>query len=73
MNLGGIKISSLKDYKKLELKIAIIYVLILFPAAYYVVNLGSIWLIIVGLIVGAIFSFWVGHFLRKKKKEAKER
>ncbi|MHA6250465.1 hypothetical protein [Oceanobacillus sp. CAU 1775] len=64
--------NSLKVYKKFELTVAIIYVLILILASSFMMNLSSVLFKIVGFIVLAIFSFWVGHFLRKKKKEAKE-
>lgn len=57
------------DYKKIELSVGIIYSLMTIGLLFYLMNY-LLWLKIVVGILYAVFSWWVGHFLRKKKKEA---
>ena len=55
----------------MELKIAIIFTVTAIGISTFTFNfLPAVWMKIVVVIVFAIFSWWIGNFLRKKKKEA---
>lgn len=66
-----LKVKSIKEYRKLELIIALIYALTTVLSTYYVVSEPfPLWSKIIFVIFLAICTFYIGRFLRIKKKEA---